>query len=198
MSRKGDVREPHAAREKRCGYPCCRRLATPALHMSMHTCLWKSITGHGRRSWTCQLSRILSPAAYISEVVAMLSVPTQRRIWPPNVGFAYESTLQQGRKIFVVKKTEWTMEISLHNTICRRILLPTLPSIFTLIDWLTEWLSWGETMSQNCGHQWAYCSFPGWYVSTENSGDDDAEWGQLLIRSPELSGIPSSTDIWSK
>jgi hypothetical protein len=28
----------------------------------------------------------------------------------------------------------------------------------------------GETMSLNCGHQRAYCSYPRWYMSTESNG----------------------------
>jgi hypothetical protein len=32
----------------------------------------------------------------------------------------------------------------------------------------------GETVSQNCGQQRAYFSSPGWYVSMEFYGDNDA------------------------
>jgi hypothetical protein len=71
------------------------------------------------------------------------------------------------------------------------------------IDWLIEltvWsCRWGET-SQNRGHQLAYCSSPGWHVSVESHGDDDndAGCGNLLTRPPELSGNPTSTDIWER
>jgi hypothetical protein len=41
---------------------------------------------------------------------------------------------------------------------------------FKGIDWLIMMV---ETMSQNCGHQRAYCSSPGLYVSMESHGDDD-------------------------
>jgi hypothetical protein len=30
-----------------------------------------------------------------------------------------------------------------------------------MLGWLINWLWWGETMSLNCGHQRAYCSYPG-------------------------------------
>jgi hypothetical protein len=32
-------------------------------------------------------------------------------------------------------------------------------------------------MPQNCGHQRAYYSFPGWYVSMDSHGDDDNDVG---------------------
>jgi hypothetical protein len=36
-------------------------------------------------------------------------------------------------------------------------------------------------------------------VSVKIHGDkDDAGWGKLLTRSPELSGIPTSRDIWER
>jgi hypothetical protein len=41
-----------------------------------------------------------------------------------------------------------------------------------LIDGLIDYIG-GETMSQNCGHQRAYCSSPGWYVNMESHGDDE-------------------------
>jgi hypothetical protein len=53
-------------------------------------------------------------------------------------------------------------------------------------DWLIDdWLIiMGWDMSQNCRHQRAYYSFPGWYVSMEGHGDDDddddadrGDWG---------------------
>jgi hypothetical protein len=53
-------------------------------------------------------------------------------------------------------------------------------------------------MSQNRDHQQAYCSSPGWYVSVDSHGDDDAGWGKLLTRPPELSVIPPSRDIWER
>jgi hypothetical protein len=34
-------------------------------------------------------------------------------------------------------------------------------------------------------------------MSVETHGDD-AGWGKLLIRSPELSGRPTSRDIWKQ
>jgi hypothetical protein len=40
------------------------------------------------------------------------------------------------------------------------------------LDWLIGWLWWGENMSQNCGHQRAYCSSPGWYINMESHGDN--------------------------
>jgi hypothetical protein len=49
-------------------------------------------------------------------------------------------------------------------------------------------------MSQNRGHQRAYCSYTGWYLSMESHGDD-AGWGKHLTRPPELSGSPTSRDI---
>jgi hypothetical protein len=60
---------------------------------------------------------------------------------------------------------------------------------------LIDWLWWGETMSQNYGHQRAYCSCTEWYVSMESHGgddDDDAGRGKLLTCPPELSGSPTS------
>jgi hypothetical protein len=47
----------------------------------------------------------------------------------------------------------------------------------TLLHDIVDWLWRGETMSQNCGHQQAYFSSPGWCVSMESHGDDDASWG---------------------
>jgi hypothetical protein len=32
----------------------------------------------------------------------------------------------------------------------------------------------------------------------ESHGDDDAGWGKLLTRPPELSGNPTSRDIWER
>jgi hypothetical protein len=49
---------------------------------------------------------------------------------------------------------------------------------------------------ENRRHQRACCSSPGWYVNVESHGGDDAGWGKLLTRSPELSGNPTSWDIW--
>jgi hypothetical protein len=47
-----------------------------------------------------------------------------------------------------------------------------------MYSFFTDWLvMMGETMSQNCGHQLAYCSSPRWYVSVESHGGDDAGWG---------------------
>jgi hypothetical protein len=54
-------------------------------------------------------------------------------------------------------------------------------------------------MSQNRGHQRAYCSSPGLYVSVESrSDDDDTGWEKLLNRPPELSSNPTSRDIWER
>jgi hypothetical protein len=66
------------------------------------------------------------------------------------------------------------------------------------VEWF-DWLCrWGE-MSQNRSHKWAYGSSSGWYVSVEES------WlwrwcrlGKLLSRPPELSGSPTSKDIWEQ
>jgi hypothetical protein len=34
-------------------------------------------------------------------------------------------------------------------------------------------------------------------MSVDSHGDDDdADWGKLLTRPPELSGISTTTDIW--
>jgi hypothetical protein len=35
-------------------------------------------------------------------------------------------------------------------------------------------------------------------MSMERNGDDDAGWGKLLTHPPELSGNPTSRDIWGK
>jgi hypothetical protein len=51
---------------------------------------------------------------------------------------------------------------------CRFQLL--LRYTIVIIKWLCrliDWLWWGETMSQNCGHQRAYRSSPEWYVNME-------------------------------
>jgi hypothetical protein len=64
---------------------------------------------------------------------------------------------------------------------------------FSDVGWSCRW---GET-SQNCGHQRAYCSSPGWYVSVESRSGDDTGWEKLLTRPPELSGnLPA--DIWER
>jgi hypothetical protein len=47
---------------------------------------------------------------------------------------------------------------------------------------MIDWLGWGENISENWGHQRAYCSSPGWYVSMEGHDDDDDDddddgWG---------------------
>jgi hypothetical protein len=52
--------------------------------------------------------------------------------------------------------------------------------------------------SQNHGCQRAYCSSAGRYVRVESHGDDDAGWGKLLTRPQELSGNPTSRDIWER
>jgi hypothetical protein len=49
----------------------------------------------------------------------------------------------------------------------------------------------GVRLSQNRGHQRAYCLFPRWYVNVENHGYDDG-WEKLLTCPPELSGSPAS------
>jgi hypothetical protein len=53
-------------------------------------------------------------------------------------------------------------------------------------------------MSQKRGHQRAYCSSPGWYVSMDSGGGDDAGWEKLLTHPPQLSGNPTSRDIWKR
>jgi hypothetical protein len=44
--------------------------------------------------------------------------------------------------------------------------------------------------------------FPGWYVSVDSLGadddDDDAGWGKLPTRPPELCGSPTNRDIWEQ
>jgi hypothetical protein len=60
---------------------------------------------------------------------------------------------------------------------------------------MIDWLWWGETMSQNCGHQWAYCSSPGWYVSMESHGDimiPDAG-NSWLVHQSSLAVTPAET-----
>jgi hypothetical protein len=42
----------------------------------------------------------------------------------------------------------------------------------------------------------AVTNIPEWYVSVESHGENYAGWGKLLTRPPELSGNPTSRDIW--
>jgi hypothetical protein len=35
-------------------------------------------------------------------------------------------------------------------------------------------------------------------MNMKSHGDDDAGWGYLLTQPPQLSGSPSSRDIWGK
>jgi hypothetical protein len=51
--------------------------------------------------------------------------------------------------------------------------------------------------SQNRGHQLAYFSSPGLYVSVESHGGD-ASLGKLLTLPPELSGNPTIRDLWER
>jgi hypothetical protein len=39
---------------------------------------------------------------------------------------------------------------------------------------------------------------PRWYMSVESRSDDDAGWGKFSTRPPELSGSPTSRDIWER
>jgi hypothetical protein len=56
------------------------------------------------------------------------------------------------------------------------------------------WLWWAKTMSQNCGHQRAYCLSPGWYVNVESHGNDDAGWGySWLVHQSSLAVLPAET-----
>jgi hypothetical protein len=59
------------------------------------------------------------------------------------------------------------------------------------MDWLIDWLWWGETMSQNRGHQRAYCSSSRWYVSMVvmmPAGDNS--W---LVHQSSLAVLPAET-----
>jgi hypothetical protein len=59
---------------------------------------------------------------------------------------------------------------------------------------LVDWLWWDETMSQNCGHQRAYCSSPGWYVNMGamvvmmSAGDN-----YLFVHQISLAVLPAET-----
>jgi hypothetical protein len=59
---------------------------------------------------------------------------------------------------------------------------------------LIDWLRWSETVSQNCGHQRAYLSSPGRYVSIESHGvmmpAGDNSW---LIHQSSLAVLPAET-----
>jgi hypothetical protein len=68
-------------------------------------------------------------------------------------------------------------------------------SVSVMTDWLNDWLCrWGETISQNCGHQRAYCSSPGWYMSMESyvmmmpTGDNS--W---LVHQSSFAVLPAET-----
>jgi hypothetical protein len=52
----------------------------------------------------------------------------------------------------------------------------------------------GETMSQNATN-WPIVHPR---VIREHGDEDDADWGLLLTRPPELSVSPTSRDIWGK
>jgi hypothetical protein len=53
-------------------------------------------------------------------------------------------------------------------------------------------------MSQNRGHR-RIIHPPGDNVSVDShGGDDDAGWGKRLTRLPELSGSPTSRDMWKQ
>jgi hypothetical protein len=39
---------------------------------------------------------------------------------------------------------------------------------------------------------------PGWYVSVASHGGNDAGWGKLLTRPPELSSNSTNRDIWKR
>jgi hypothetical protein len=71
----------------------------------------------------------------------------------------------------------WWMKWHWSRSLSEFFSFTLLLNVPLFLHWLINWLWWGEIMSQNCGHQRAYCSSPGWYVSMENSGDDDAGWG---------------------
>jgi hypothetical protein len=57
------------------------------------------------------------------------------------------------------------------------------------VDWLIDRLWRDETMSLNCGQQWAYCSSPGWYVSMEIHGGSNS-W---LVQQSSLAVLPAQT-----
>jgi hypothetical protein len=53
---------------------------------------------------------------------------------------------------------------------------------------------WGESMSLNCCHQQAYCSFPGWYMSMETRWNDaDRETEQVGGKPVALPLCPPQT-----
>jgi hypothetical protein len=72
-----------------------------------------------------------------------------------------------------------TIQVSNEHTVC--------------MLWSCRW--WGETISLNYGHQWAYCSSPRWYMSMENCGGYDIDRVKLLIHPSELAGNPSSSHL---
>jgi hypothetical protein len=58
--------------------------------------------------------------------------------------------------------------------------------ILDYIIWLIDYVDGVRRTSQNRGHQRAF------------HGNDDADWGKLLSRLPELSGNPTSRVIWQR
>jgi hypothetical protein len=104
---------------------------------------------------------------------------------PPQIPHGFILTWTRASTVRGRQLTAWTMAqpmmvlLFIEKLFCSLlhivISFPTSNSFIKHVDWLWR----GETMSQNCSHQWAYCSSPGWYVSLESLGDDDdddASW----------------------
>jgi hypothetical protein len=51
---------------------------------------------------------------------------------------------------------------------------------------------WSETMSLNCGHKWAYCSSPRWYMSMESQSEIKRENWRTRRETCPSNALPSA------
>jgi hypothetical protein len=64
--------------------------------------------------------------------------------------------------------------------------------VYLFINNYDDYVDADETLSLNCGHQWAYCSSPQLIYEHGKPWWNDLERGKLLIHPPELSGNATS------